>query len=406
MPLLTNIHHLYTCTGRGQSDVGHIADAALAWEGEVVRWVGPAGELPAEFKKWEVEDAGGRLVIPGLIDCHTHLAFGGWRADDFERRIKGESYLQIAQAGGGILSTMQKTRAASEAELAGRAEEILDDVVSLGVTTVEAKSGYGLTLVDELKTLRAYRSLSTRQPVRLISTFLGAHTIPPEFKERRAEYVKLVIEEMLPAVAGEELATFCDAFVEASAFTHDEARAIFAAATKHGLVPRLHADQLTANGGAELAAEVGASSADHLEHISDAGIAAMRKAGTVAVSLPLATLYLNASPLPARKLIDAGVPVAVATDFNPGSAPSWHLPLAMMLACNLQRMTPAEVLVGSTRMAAWALQRDDLGVLAPGKQADFAVIEADDLTQWLYHFRPNACVRTVIGGATVWSAVG
>ncbi len=193
MPVLTNISHLYTCAGDAQGDVGHIADAALAWDGGVIKWAGAAKELPAEFKKWEMEDAEGRIVIPGLIDCHTHLAFGGWRADDFERRIKGESYLQIAQAGGGIVSTVQKTRAASETELAERAEEILEDVLSLGVTTVEAKSGYGLTLVDELKTLRAYRSLSARQPVRLISTFLGAHTIPPEFKERRAEYLRLVI---------------------------------------------------------------------------------------------------------------------------------------------------------------------------------------------------------------------
>ena len=407
MPVLTNFSQLYTCTGPGQGDVGAIADAALAWDGETIRWVGAAKDLPAEFKQWETEDAERRIVIPGLIDCHTHLAFGGWRADDFERRIKGESYLQIAQAGGGIASTVTKTRAATEAELTDRAEEILEDVVALGVTTVEAKSGYGLTVADELKLLRAYRVLSTRQPVRLIPTFLGAHTIPPEFKERRAEYVKLVIDEMLPAVSLEKLAIFCDAFVEASAFTHDEARAIFAAAKKVGLIPKLHADQLTANGGAELAAEVGAASADHLEHISDAGIQAMKGAGVVAVSLPLATLYLNAAPLPARKLIEAGVPVAVATDFNPGSAPSWHLPLAMMLACNLQRMTPAEVLVGATRIAARALRLDDrIGTLAPGKQADFAILEADDLVQWLYHFRPNACVRTVIGGKTVWSAVG
>lgn len=406
MPLLTNISHLYTCAGEAQEEVGHVADAALAWEGGIIRWAGPAKELPAEFRTWETEDAGGRIVIPGLIDCHTHLAFGGWRADDFVRRIRGESYLQIAQAGGGIASTVAKTRGLSEAELADRAAEFLEDVVSLGVTTLEAKSGYGLTVDDELKTLRAYRTLSTRQPVRLIPTFLGAHTIPPEYKDDRAGYVKLVVEQMLPAIATEKLARFCDAFVEASAFTHDEARTIFAAAKRLGLVPKLHADQITANGGAELAAEVGAASADHLEHISDAGIAAMQQAGTVAVSLPLATLYLNASPLPARKLIEAGVPVAVATDFNPGSAPSWHLPLAMMLGCNLQRMTPAEVLVGATRAAARAVRRDDLGVLAPGKQADYALIEADDLTQWLYHFRPNACVRTVVGGMTAWSAVG
>jgi len=403
MPLLTNISHLYTCAGDAQGDVGHIADAALVWDGGTIKWVGPVKDLPAEYAKWEREDAEGRIVIPGLIDCHTHLAFGGWRGGDFERRIKGESYLQIAQAGGGIASTVAKTRALSEAELAERGADVLEEMVALGVTTVEAKSGYGLSLIDELKTLRAYRTLSERQSVRLLSTFLGAHTVPPEYKERRAEYVKLVVEEMIPAVAKEKLATFCDAFVEASAFTHDEARVIFAAATKHGLIPKLHADQITPNGGAELAAEVGAASADHLEHVSEAGIAAMAKAGVVGVSLPLATLYLNVAPLPARKMIDAGVPVAVATDFNPGSAPSWHLPLAMMLACNLQRMTPAEVLVGTTRIAARALRRDDLGVLAPGKRADFAIIEAEDLTHWLYHFQPNACVRTVIDGADVWT---
>ena len=407
MPVLTNISHLYTCAGDAQGDVGHIADAALAWEDGIIRWAGAAKDLPADLRSWETEDAGGRMVVPGLIDCHTHLAFGGWRADDFERRLRGETYLQIAQAGGGISSTVKKTRALGEPELLDRAQEVLDDVSCLGVTTLEAKSGYGLTVADELKTLRVYRALRDRGGVRVVSTFLGAHTVPPEFKDDRAAYVKLVIEEMLPAVAKEGLATFCDAFVEASAFGHDEARRIFAAAKRLGLTPKLHADQLTANGGAELAAEVGAASADHLEHISDAGIAAMKGAGVVAVSLPIATLYLNASPLPARKLIDAGVAVAVATDFNPGSAPSWHLPLALMLACTLQRMTPAEALVGATRHAARALRMDDrIGSLAAGKQADFAVIEADDLTQWLYHFRPNACVRTVIGGETAWSTVG
>ncbi|HEU4569552.1 MAG TPA: imidazolonepropionase [Gemmatimonadales bacterium] len=407
MPLLTNISHLYTCAGDTQGDVGHIADAALAWEGATVRWAGPAAELPAEYSGWEREDAGGAIVVPGLVDCHTHLAFGGWRAADFERRIRGESYLQIAQAGGGISSTVARTRELTEDQLADRAAGFLEDVTPLGVTTVEAKSGYGLTVEDELKTLRAYRALAQRQAVRVVPTFLGAHTVPPEYKDRRGEYVRLVIERMLPAVAREGLAVFCDAFVEQSAFTHEEARAIFSAAKGVGLVPKLHADQLTANGGAELAAEVGAASADHLEHVGQAGIAAMARAGVVAVSLPLATLYLNARPLPARALLDAGVPVAVATDFNPGSAPSWHLPLAMMLACTLQRMTPAEVLVGATRVAARALRLDDrIGSLRPGYQADFALLEADDLTQWLYHFRPNACVRTVVAGRTVWSAVG
>jgi len=405
MPVLTDIATLATCrSDGGQADIHAISDAALVWQGETIRWVGPASELPADFADDERQSAGGRLVVPGLVDCHTHLAFGGWRADEFEQRIRGDSYLDIARAGGGIASTMRHTRAASEDELAERAAGFLAEMRRLGVTTVEAKSGYGLTETDELKTLRVYRRLAESQPTRIVPTLLGAHIVPPEFKEDRAGYIRLLTDTIIRQAA-DGLARFCDVFVEDTAYSADEARTIFAAAAEHGLRAKLHADQLTDTGGGALAAEVGAVSADHLEMISDDSIAAMAEAGVVAVSLPLATLYLNVEPLPARRLIEAGVAVAVATDFNPGSAPSYHLPLAMMLACTMQRMTPAEALKGATIYAARAVGlEDEVGSLEPGKRADFAVIDAADVNHWLYHFRPNACVRTVVSGETVWSA--
>jgi imidazolonepropionase len=406
MPLLTNIASLATCRPEGaQGDIHAIPRAALAWEDGRILWAGPEADVPAPLRGGEQLDAGGRLVIPGLVDCHTHLAFAGWRADEFERRLRGESYLDIAAAGGGIAATVQATRAASDAELAARAAGFLDGMLSLGVTTVECKSGYGLDEESELRLLRVYARLSELGPQRLVPTLLAAHVVPPEYRDRRAAYVALVTHRIIPAAAAARLARCCDVFVEESAFTVDEARRILLAGRAVGLAPRLHADQLTAGGGAELAAEVGALSADHLECVSPRGIAALRDAGVVAVSLPLATLYLGQRPMPARALIEAGVPVAVATDFNPGSAPSWDLPLALMLACTLQRMTPAEALKGATINAARAAGvATESGSLEPGKAADFAVIDAPDVNQWLYQFRPNACVETVIGGVTRWRA--
>ena len=380
-----------------------LRDAALAWDGDRITWVGPAVAIPSGFASVPVEDADGRAVFPGLVDCHTHLAFGGWRADEFELRIQGATYLDIAARGGGIASTVRQTRAASEAELEARAGRWLAAMRELGVTTVECKSGYGVDRDTELRLLRVYQRLALSQPSRIVPTYLGAHVVPVEYRERRAEYVRFVIEEMIPAVAAGRLAECCDAFVERSAFSVEESRAILQAGVAAGLRPKLHADQLSDGGGAKLAAEVGALSADHLEHISDAGIAAMAAAGVVAVSLPLATMYLNQPPMPARRLIDAGVAVAVATDFNPGSAPSFHLPFALTLACTLQRMTPAEALKGATVYAARALGREaEVGSLEAGKYADFAVFDVPDVTQWLYHLQANACVRTVIGGETVW----
>jgi imidazolonepropionase len=406
MKVLANIAQLATCRAEGgQGDIHVIPQAALVWDEKEVVWIGPERELPAAYGTAERVDAGGRLVIPGLIDCHTHLAFGGWRADEFEQRIRGRSYLEIAQAGGGIASTVRQTREATEQQLVERAGQFLEGMLALGVTTVECKSGYGLNEEAELKLLRVYRRLAQEQPVRLVPTFLGAHAVPAEFKDNRAAYVDLLVNRLIPAVGREKLAACCDVFVEESAFSVNEARRILRAGQEAGLAAKLHADQLTDGGGAELAAELGARSADHLEHISEAGVLAMAQAGVVAVSLPLASLFLAQSPMPARRLIQAGVPVAVATDFNPGTAPSYHLPLALMLACTLQRMTPAESLKGATIYAARAVGLErSLGSLEPGKAADFALLDAPDVNHWLYHFRPNACVMTTLGGTTRWSA--
>ncbi len=405
MPVLVDITTLATCrAGGAQADAGLVADGALAWEGETIAWVGARRELPSEYASWPRESAGGRLVIPGLIDCHTHLAFGGDRAGEFVERIGGTSYLDIAARGGGILETVRATRDATEAQLVDDARRVLARMIRRGVTTVEAKSGYGLSLADESKQLRVYRRLDEEGPVRVVATLLAAHSVPPEHRDDRAGYLRSVREEIIPAVAAEGLARFNDAFVEAGAFSVDEARSVFAAGAAHGLAPRLHADQLSDGGGALLAAEVGAASADHLEHISEAGIAAMARAGVVAVSLPVATLVLDQPPIPARRLIEAGVPVAVATDYNPGSAPAASLPLAMWLACTRQRMTPAEVLVGATSIAARALKLDvEIGSLEAGKRADFTVVAAPDVERWLYDYREDAAVRVVIGGRTAWA---
>jgi imidazolonepropionase len=406
MKVLGSIGQLATCRAEGgQGEIHLIPDAAVAWDNGVISWVGPERELPERYKEGERVDAGGRLVIPGLVDCHTHLAFGGWRADEFTQRIQGRTYLEIAKAGGGIASTVRQTRAAGEEELLARAHCFLRDMLALGVTTVECKSGYGLDEATELKLLRLYRRVGSEQPIRLVATFLGAHAVPPEFRNDRAAYLDLLTEHLIPEVARQGLASCCDVFVEESAFSVEEARRVLRAGQKAGLAAKLHADQLSDSGGAELAAEVRAISADHLEWVSDRGISALREAGVVAVSLPLATLYLSQRAMPARRLIDAGVPVAVATDFNPGSAPSYHLPLALMLACTLQQMTPAEALKGATVYAARGVGlAAEVGSIEPEKRADLAVIDAPGVDHWLYHFRPNACVMTIIGGITRWRA--
>ncbi len=406
MKLLKNISMLYRVPAEGGHDeVDPIADAVVAWEGDTIRFAGPAGELPAEFADADSFDAGGRCVVPGLIDCHTHLCFGGWRGDEFAARLEGASYQDIQAAGGGINSTVNATRAASEEELADKAGNALADMARLGVTTVEAKSGYGLNRDDEIKQLEVYRRLNESQALEIVPTFLGAHLVPVEYRDRRDDYVDLLCNDIIPEIAERNLARFCDVFIEDNAFTLAEGRRILESAKSRGLGLKIHADQLSAGGGAGLAAELGAVSAEHLEYASEQDIAAMASAGTVAVSLPIASLYLREPFLPARTWIEAGARVAVATDFNPGSAPSYHLHLAMTLAAVHQRMSPNEVLRGVTTHAARAVGlHASHGSLLPGYRADLAVIDAPDINHWLYHFRPNACEATLKNGN--WIAGG
>lgn len=400
MTILQNIGQLATCSpGSAQQDAGLINNAALIYEDRQIVWVGPESQLPESFTDQETIDCGGRLVIPGLIDCHTHLCFGGWRGDEFEMRLQGRSYQEIAAAGGGIRSTVAATRAETSEQLIEKTFHALEGILDLGITTLECKSGYGLEPAAELKQLEVYRQLDERQPVDLVPTFLGAHMVPDEYQHKRDAYIRLLCEVMIPAVSEQKLAQFCDVFVEEGAFSIDEAGEILGSAKRAGLGLKVHADQLSSGGGAQLAASLGAVSAEHLEYADGEGIKAIAKAGTVAVSLPLASLYLREPYMPAREMLKAGVKVAVATDFNPGSAPSYHLPLAMTLACINQQMTPQEVLMGVTTIAARAVAAEQrIGSLLPGYQADIAIIDTPNLNHWLYHFQANACCGVIKSG--------
>jgi len=401
--VLHNIGQLATCPpGNPQQDAGLVRGAALVMQDGRVAWAGPGAECPTPPREAEIHDCKGRLVIPGLIDCHTHLCFGGWRGDEFEMRLQGLSYQEIAAEGGGIRHTVRHTRESSTAALIEKARTALDGMLALGVTTVECKSGYGLDFENEIRQLEIYRVLNAQHSVDLVPTFLGAHVIPDEYTNDRQAYLDLIRTGMLPEIAGRALAEFCDVFVEQGAYTAGEARSILETARDLGLGLKVHADQLSDGGGARLAAELGAISAEHLEYANDGGMAAMAAAGTVAVSLPLASLYLREKYLPARAFMDNGVRVAVATDFNPGSAPTYHLPLALTLACLNQGMTPQEAVMGATTVAARAIGREDrVGSLLPGYAADVAVMDAPDLNHWLYHLQPNACSQVFKAGRSV-----
>jgi imidazolonepropionase len=398
--VLRNIAQLATCPAdAAQQDAGLINDAALVFEDKKIIWAGSELQLPEHFVAHDSIDCGQSLVIPGLVDCHTHLCFGGWRGDEFEQRLQGLSYQEIATAGGGIRSTVTATRSDSAETLSKKALKSLEGMLELGITTVECKSGYGLEQSAELKQLQVYRQLDKQQPVDLIPTFLGAHMVPDEYQQCREDYIRLLCDVLIPAVSDQKLAQFCDVFIEEGAFNIAEAREILTTAQKAGLGLKVHADQLSSGGGAQLAAELGAVSAEHLEYADETGIKALARSGTVAVSLPLASLYLRESYLPARQMLDAGVRVAVATDFNPGSAPSYHLPLAMTLACVNQQMTPQEVLMGATTVAARAIAAEQrIGSLLPGYDADVTIIDAPSVNHWLYHFRANACCGVVKSG--------
>ena len=400
MTILRNIGQLATCPAdAAQQDAGLIDNAALVFEESRITWVGSELQLPESFSTHDSIDCKQRLVIPGLIDCHTHLCFGGWRGDEFEMRLQGHSYQDIAAAGGGIRSTVAATRSDSADQLLDKALQSLEGILDLGVTTLECKSGYGLEQATELKQLQVYSQLNQQQPVDLIPTFLGAHMVPEEYQQHREDYIRLLCDVLIPAVSQQKLAQFCDVFVEEGAFSIAEAKTILDVAKQAGLGLKVHADQLSNGGGAQLAATLGAVSAEHLEYTDASGIQALANAGTVAVSLPLASLYLRERYMPAREMLEAGVRVAVATDFNPGSAPSYHLPLAMMLACVNQQMTPQEVLMGATTVAARAISAEQrIGSLLPGFDADIAIIDAPSVNHWLYHFRANACCGVIKSG--------
>jgi imidazolonepropionase len=376
--------------------------ACVGVRGGRVAWVGPEAELPpgAVGPQTEVLDAQGRMVGPGFVDPHTHLVFAGERSTEFDLRCQGATYLEIAQAGGGIVSTVRATRAASEDELVRLTLPRLQRLLEYGVTTAEVKSGYGLDVESELKMLRVVQRLRGLTPVELVPTLLCAHAVPEEFKGRREAYVDLCIQEILPAVAHEGLARFCDIFVEQSAFTPDEARRLLTAAKALGLRPRLHGDQLTAGGGAELASELGAATVDHLEHVSEAGIRALAAADVTAVLVPT-TLFLRMRPYaPGRKLRDAGINIALGTNLNPGSAMSENLPLAMGLACLENGLTAAEVYWATTRGAALALGLPSHGRLAVGDVADLIIFSCSNYRHLPYHLGVNHS-RTVLKGGRV-----
>ncbi|MBI5529420.1 MAG: imidazolonepropionase [Deltaproteobacteria bacterium] len=395
------------CAGRFDA-VATTERAAVAFDAGIVTWAGPESDLGSCVRMRPGArriDAAGLTAMPGLVECHTHAIFEGTRVDDFERRSRGETYSDIARKGGGILSTVRATRTASRLALKNSGRERLSRFLSRGVTTVEIKSGYGLDTATELKILATARQLGREHPVTVITTFLGAHTVPPEFMGGRRGYLRLVIDEMLPAVARRRLARYCDVFCDETAFSAAEAREILVAAAALGLKAKVHADQLSAGGGAELAAEVGAVSADHLEHVSDNGVRAMRKAGVTAVLLPAAAIFIGSQArAPARKMIDAGLRVAVSTDFNPGSSNTQDLALAGTLACSMLKMTPAEAFAGITINAAAALGLEKVcGSVEPGKWGDVTLIDAPDWRDIFYRMGENL-VRMVIkkGGPTAF----
>jgi len=360
----------------GGLSYGLIEKGAVAISDGLIQWVGPEKELPVEFAGLQEKDLGGRLVTPALIDCHTHLVYGGSRATEFELRLKGASYEEISRSGGGILSTVTATRNASEEELFAQSLPRFDALLAEGVGTVEIKSGYGLDLETEIKMLRVARQLGKERNIRVKTSFLGAHAIPPEFAGKAEAYIDFVCEEVLPAVHEEKLADAVDGFCENIAFSTKQISRVFDTASALGLPLKLHAEQLSNLGGTALAANYGALSADHLEYLDEAGIRAMAKSGTVAVVLPGAFYTLRETQFPPLKALrQAGVPLAIATDCNPGSSPLTSLLLCMNMACTLFRMTPEEALCGVTREAAQALGiGTEVGTIEVGKKAEFAVL--------------------------------
>lgn len=383
-----------------------IADAALAVRDGNIAWAGAARDLPYEFAGWPREDLGGAWVTPSLVDCHTHLVFGGHRADEFAMRLAGASYEDIAQRGGGIVSTVRATRAADDDALFASAAARLEPLLAEGVGAIEIKSGYGLELDSERKMLRVARALGRRYPVSVYTTFLGAHALPPEYAGRADAYIDEVCERMLPALADEGLVDAVDVFCERIGFTLSQSERVFEAAGRLGLPVKMHAEQLSLMGGAALSARYRALSADHLEFLDEAGVLAMKEAGTVAVLLPGAYYFIRETQLPPIELLRRhGVPIALATDANPGTSPSTSLLAMLNLGCTLFRLTVPEALLGVTRHAARALGRSDRhGELAPGRPADFVAWSVATLAELAYWIGRPLAARVVRAGVTVYEA--
>jgi imidazolonepropionase len=370
-----------------------------------IDWVGPTKDLAPVPADAEIIDAAGKTVLPGFIDCHTHLVFAGSREDEFEQRLQGKTYQEIAAQGGGINATVQRVRQASKEELKELTRRRLNRLLRFGVTTVEIKSGYGLSLAEELKCLEVIAELNAEGPWELMPTFLGAHAVPPEFRNDRAGYICLLTQEMLPEIARLRLADFCDVFCERDVFTLDESEHILTRAADLGFGVKLHADELTSLGGAELAARLGAVSADHLLCVTEAGIEALARSNTVATLLPGTAFFLGLAYAPARRLIERGVAVALASDCNPGTCPTENLPLVGAMACTQMKMLPAEVVTALTLNAAAALGRADrLGSIEVGKQADLIICDVPDYRQLFYHFGVNHVWRVIKRGRVVYAA--
>jgi imidazolonepropionase len=416
--LISGASQIVTVRGRGPrrgaalAKIGVIHDGAILVRNGLIAAVGPSAKVEklADSKKAEKLDVGGRVVLPGFVDAHTHLIHATSRAEEYELRIRGASYEEIARKGGGILNSVKKLRAATAQELKGRARGFLEQFAEHGTTTIEAKSGYGLDVTSELRILSLHKELDAEQPLEIVSTFLGAHVVPTEYRgtsDGKREYLELLEKRLIPEVAENGLAEFCDVFCERSAFSLSESRRVLEAGKARGLAPRIHAEQLSNTGATQMGIELGAASCDHLEYLKPADVRALAKSKTVATLLPGCDFHLGlARYAPARELMDAGAIVGLATDFNPGTSPTLSMPMILSLACTQLRMTPAEAITAATINAAYSLGREKrIGSIETGKQADMAVFEVADYREIPYYFGVNHCWMTMKRGERVYLRV-
>jgi len=415
--LITGASQLLTLRGRGPrrgdslSKLGIVKDGAVLVRDGSIAAIGPTSKVEklASARKAESLDVGGRVVLPGFVDSHTHLIHAASRAEEYELKIQGASYEEIGRKGGGILNSVKRLRAATSLQLKRRARAALEIFAAHGTTTIEAKSGYGLDVASELKILSLHKELGAEQPIEIVSTLLGAHVAPLEFRSKSngpEEYVKLLTDWLIPEVSTNGLAEYCDVFCDRGAFSRAQAKQVLEAGLRHKLRPRLHAEQLSRTGATLLAVELGAASCDHLEQINAADIRALAKSDTVAALLPGCDFHLGLKEYaPARKLIEAGAIVALATDYNPGTSPTMSMPMILSLACAQLRMTPAEAIAAATINAAYSLGRQKrIGSLEVGKQADLAVFEVEDYREIPYYFGVNTCWLTMKGGSVIYAA--